>query len=162
MLNRAAAFTGWPTECRQKMKRMTLLALAIGFAFSGYPAAAQDAMPDETPAPAQTDGAPDDSFTGADLRDACAPASGLDQSARAMDDKICTSYLRGLTEGLFLQRFVEDSGALACFPQNEPISVAEARDDVLQYLAANPAAADRQAGVAGVLAIVRAHSCGAD
>jgi hypothetical protein len=140
-----------------KMNRIALLALAIVFAFCGLPARAQD-----EDASAQADGAPEDNFTAGLLKDACVPAAGLDKNARALADQTCQSYLRGLTEGLFLQRFVEDSGAAACLPKDGPISVADARDDVLNYLAANPDAADRQAGVAGVLAIVRSHGCAAD
>ena len=141
------------------MNRIALLALAIVCAFYGLPARAQD---ESEAARAQDGEAPDDNFTAGMLKDACAPAAGLDKSARAIADQICQSYLRGLTEGLFLQSFVEDSGAAACLPKEGPISVADAKSDFLNYLAGNPAAADRQAGVAGVLAIVRAHGCGAD
>lgn len=139
------------------MNRIALLALAIVFACYGMPSRAQDEA-----APAQAGGAPEDNFTAGMLKDACAPAAALDKNARAIADHICQSYLRGLTEGLFLQSFVEDSGASACLPKDGPISVADAKSDLLNYLADKPDAADRQAGVAGVLAIVRSHGCAAD
>ena len=141
------------------MNRIALLALAIVFTFYGMPSRAQEE--DEAP-PAQAGDAPDDNFTAGMLKDACAPAVGLDKNARAIADQICQSYLRGLTEGLFLQSFVEDSGAAACLPKDGPISVADAKSDLLNYLADKPDAAGRQAGVAGVLAIVRSHGCAAD
>lgn len=141
------------------MNRIALLALAVAFTCSGPIAWAQDAA-----APSQTDdsAAPDDDFTGAQLGAACAPPAGLDQNARTLAERTCTAFLRGLTQGLFLQGRVEDSGAAACMPRDAPVSMADARGDVLDYLARNPAAADREASVAAVLAIVRAFSCGAD
>jgi hypothetical protein len=150
------------------MKRITLLALAIVFAFPGFPVRAQDdGMPSRTPddgmaARAQAGDVAEDSFTAGNLKEACAPAAGLDKNARALADQTCQSYLRGLTEGLFLQQYVQRSGATVCLPDDRPISVEDAKAAVLNYLAQNPDAANREAGAAAILAIVRAHSCGAD
>jgi hypothetical protein len=151
-----------------KMNRIALLALAIVFGFCGLPVRAQDdGMPSRAPeegvaARAQAGDAPEDSFTAGKLKDACAPAAGLDKNARALADQTCQSYLRGLTEGLFLQQYVQRSGATVCLPDDGPIPVEDAKAAVLNYLAQNPDAANREAGAAAILAIVRTHSCGGD
>ena len=82
--------------------------------------------------------------------------------ARAMADQTCQSYLRGLTEGLFLQQYVQRSGAAACQPDDGPIPVEAAKAAVLNYLAQNPDAVNQEAGAAVILAIVGAHSCDGD
>jgi hypothetical protein len=151
-----------------KMNRTVLLALAIVFAFCGQPVWAQDdGMPSRAPdegaaVRAQADDAPEDSFTAGKLKDACAPAAGLDKNARALSDQSCQFYLRGLTEGLFLQQYLQRSGATVCLPDDGPIPVEDAKTTLLNYLAQNPDAAKREAGTAAILAIVRAHSCGGD
>jgi Rap1a immunity proteins len=140
------------------MKRTILLALATSMAFFSAPVRAQG----DGPTPAQAATSSEEDFTGGQLGAACAAPAGQDKNAQALAENTCTSYLRGLTQGLFLQSRIEDSGAAACMPKEGPIPVEDARSDVLDYLARNPAASDREAGVAAALAIVRAHSCGAD
>lgn len=149
------------------MKRKFLLALAIVFAFSSPPLRAQDdGMPSrtkgDTPQTGAQGDAAEDSFNAQALKDACAPAPGASQNARALDDQTCQSYLRGLTEGLFLQTILESSDAADCLPKDGPISPSDAKANFLSYLAENPDAADHEAGAAAVLAIVRAHGCGKD
>ncbi len=150
------------------MKWKALLALAIVFAFSSPPLRAQDdGMPSrakgDTPQTgAQGGDAAEDSFNAQALKDACAPAPAASQNARALADRTCQSYLRGLTEGLFLQTILESSDAADCLPKDGPISPSDAKANFLSYLAENPGAADHEAGAAAVLAIVRAHGCGKD
>jgi hypothetical protein len=132
------------------MNRNTLLALATLFSVSCLPARAQDSDP------------PQDSFTAQALKDSCQPAAGLDKNARALADLTCSSYLRGLTEGLFLQTYIQSSGAATCIPQDSPISIDDAKSALLNYLASNPDASSHEAGVAVVLGVVRAYACSGD
>jgi hypothetical protein len=132
------------------MSRNTLLALTISIAVSCLPALAQDGNP------------PQDSFTAQALKDACQPVAGLDKNARALADLTCGSYLRGLTEGLFLQTYIQSSGAATCIPQDSPISIDDAKTALLNYLTNNPDASSHEAGVAVVLGVVRAYACSGD
>jgi hypothetical protein len=134
----------------KNMNRNTLLALATLFTVSCLPAHAQGSD------------LPQDSFTAQALKDACLPAAGLDKNARALADLTCGSYLRGLTEGLFLQTYIQSSGAATCIPQDSPISIDDAKTALLNYLTNNPDASSHEAGVAVVLGVVRAYACSGD
>ena len=138
------------------MNRTAVFALAVIFVISGAADAQQ--IPDGEP-PSQ-DGPPalDDSFPAKTLAAACAPAAGLDQNAKAVADQMCDSYLRGLTEGMYVTGLITGGRGL-CLPRTDPIKIDEAKREFQDYLAANPDVADHSAGLATMIGIIRAHPC---
>jgi hypothetical protein len=140
----------------EKMRRTIPFALAAILALSS-PLYAQ-VQPDGEPPP--NDGPPllDDSFTAKTLAAACQPPAGMEVNAKAAADQLCTSYLRGLTEGFYVMMIVA-GGRSICLPRTDPISVADARQQFLDYLNANPDVADHSAGLAVILGVLKAHPC---
>jgi hypothetical protein len=112
-----------------------------------------------SPATAQTDDQGDPGYLTQQLKDACQPAAGEGDAAKAADDKICQAYLRGITDGLFMLAAAQDSNVPLCLPQDGPISPAEARDDFNSYVADHPEALQHAAGMTAAIAIIKAHSC---
>jgi hypothetical protein len=110
--------------------------------------------------PPSNDGPPllDDSFPARTLAAACQPAAGMEVNAKAAADQLCTSYLRGLTEGFYVMQIVA-GGRQTCLPRTDPISIADARRQFLDYLDENPDIADHSAGLAVILGILKAHPC---
>lgn len=138
------------------MRRTLCLALAVTFSLAG-PLYAQVDADGEQPT---NEGPPllDDFFPAKSLAAACQPAAGLEASAKAVDDQMCTSYLRGLTEGFYVMQIIA-GGRSTCLPRTDAISVTDARRQFLDYLDENPEVADHSAGLAVILGILKAHPC---
>ena len=138
------------------MRRTASLAFAAMIALSS-PLSAQ-VQPDGEPPPNDGPPALDDSFPAKTLAAACQPAAGMDPNAKAVGDEMCTSYLRGLTQGFYVMSLIA-GGRATCLPRTDPITVEDARREFLDYLDENPDAADHAAGLAVIIGIVRAHPC---
>jgi hypothetical protein len=138
------------------MRRTALFAFAAIIALSS-PLSAQ-VQPDGEPPPNDGPPALDDSFPAKTLAAACQPAPSLDQNAKAVADQMCTSYLRGLTEGFYVMGLIA-GGRSTCLPRTDPITIADARRQFLDYLDENPDVADHSAGLAVILGILKAHPC---
>jgi len=138
------------------MRRTAILAFAAIFAVCG-PLYAQ-VQPDGEPPPNQGPPALDDSFPAKTLAAACQPAAGMEANAKAVGDEMCTSYLRGLTQGFYVMQLIA-GGRQTCLPRTDPITVADARQEFLDYLDENPDAADHAAGLAVIIGIMKAHPC---
>jgi hypothetical protein len=127
------------------MNRNAVLALVALLSLAGMPVRAADA--------------PDQGFKAQALKEACDPPASADQNAKDAADRICQAYLRGVADGLFMLGTIQQSGAPICLPDDGPVSPAEAKSELEDYLADHPEAADHSAGVAAAFAIIAAHPC---
>ncbi|HWC63279.1 MAG TPA: Rap1a/Tai family immunity protein [Rhizomicrobium sp.] len=134
------------------MNRHALSAPAALLLFCMLPAWGQDEK-------GQGESTTDPGFKASALRDACDPPVGAGQAEKDDGDRLCQAYLRGVADGLFLSGALHQSGAPICLPQDGPISPSEAKDELKDYLAGHPEAANRSAGMAAALAIIAAHPC---
>jgi hypothetical protein len=138
------------------MRRTVSFALAAILSLSS-PLYAQVQADGEPP---PTDGEPllDDTFPAKTLAAACQPPAAMETNAKAAADQLCTNYLQGLTEGLYVMMVVA-GGRSTCLPRTDAISVPDARREFLDYLNENPEVADHSAGLAVILGILKAHPC---
>jgi hypothetical protein len=111
------------------------------------------------PAWAADEDAPDPGFKAQALKEACDPPGTLDLAARDAADRTCQAYLRGVADGLFMLGMMQQSRTPICLPEDGPVSPAEAKSELEDYLADHPEAADHSAGLATAFAIVAAHPC---
>src|SRR4051812_43282740 len=88
----------------ERMRRTVSLVFAAIIALSS-PLYAQVQADGERP---PNDGPPalDDSFPAKTLAAACQPAAGMEENAKAVGDQMCTSYLRGLTQGFYVMGLI--------------------------------------------------------
>lgn len=100
-----------------------------------------------------------DTFKAGLLDGACNAPEGTDRATKDFAQQTCSSYLRGLTDGLFLFKSFSDSGRAGCLPSDAPISVADAEKELRDYLREHPARADNSAGIVATDAIMSAHPC---
>jgi len=110
------------------------------------------------PAHAQVGGPSNDTFKAQDLYVAC----NLPADPNSTDDAaglICQTYIRGLTDGLFLMKVFSDAGKAGCLPPDGAISVAEGRAEFEAFFLKHSEMATNSAGVVAALAIVQAHPC---
>jgi hypothetical protein len=107
---------------------------------------------------AQVAGEPsNDSFKAQDLHVAC--SLPVDPKAPDVAGLICQSFLRGLTDGLFLMKAFTNAEKAGCLPSDSAVSIAEARAEFKAFFVAHPEMADNAAGLVAVAAIMRAHPC---
>lgn len=111
------------------------------------------------PAPAAEGDAPDEIFRAQALKDVCSPSPSLDQNAKEVAGRICQAYLRGVADGLFMFSAVQGTGARICLPHDGPLSPAEVKAELEDYLADHPDAVSHSAGLTAAFAILAAHPC---
>jgi hypothetical protein len=99
-----------------------------------------------------------DTFKAKHLDLACS-FQGTDRAAKDYAEQTCQSYLRGLTDGLFLMKAFEGANRAGCLPSDSPISNDEARRDFEAYLRQHPESAENSAGLVVAFAIMAAHPC---
>jgi hypothetical protein len=101
-----------------------------------------------------------DTFKASTLHSVCnPPSSGVDQADLMLATDICQMYLRGLTDGLFLDKSFADARNGGCLPTDSPVSIAEAKGEFEAYLAANPNLAENSAGLVAAFGIMVGHPC---
>ena len=74
-------------------------------------------------------------------------------------EQTCTTYLRGLTDALFIMQLLAERGTKTCLPTNEAIGIPEARGVFQTYLQDHPESAANSAGLVASMALVAAHKC---
>jgi hypothetical protein len=103
-----------------------------------------------------------DTFTASALYAACTHSV---KDANTPKDKeyleqLCTTYLRGLTDGLFVMQSLAGKGTRTCLPLNEAIGVQEARMVFESWLRSHPNAVSNSAGLVAAMSLVYSHNCG--
>lgn len=90
---------------------------------------------------------------------ACYESSSADQATQEFAKQTCSAYMRGLTDGLFLQNSFSKSGHSGCLPTDHPVSVAQATSELHAYLKEHPGLGNNSAGLVATAAIMDAHRC---
>ena len=107
---------------------------------------------------AQSGGPSNDSFKAKDLYVAC----NLPPDPKSPDDTaelICDSFIRGLTDGLFMMKSFTDAQKAGCLPSDGALSIAEARAEFEAFFLKHQDMADNSAGLVAVAGIMLAHPC---
>ncbi|MGH6879036.1 MAG: Rap1a/Tai family immunity protein [Rhizomicrobium sp.] len=102
-----------------------------------------------------------DSFVASSLYAACTH-SVSDAKTKADQEYLeqtCTTYLRGLTDALFVMQSLQARGTATCLPTDQAISVQEARSVFETYLRDHPQVASNSAGLVAAMSLVAAHHC---
>jgi hypothetical protein len=71
----------------------------------------------------------------------------------------CFTYIRGLTDGLYMADKMEASGVRLCWPKDQTIEPEQSKLIVQKYLKDHPEQLDRNAGALAALAIYLAFRC---
>ena len=102
-----------------------------------------------------------DTFTAASLYAACTHSVKNANTPKDHEflEQICTTYLRGLTDALFVMQSLASRGTRTCVPTNEAIGIQEARMTFEAYLQSHPSAASNSAGLVAAMSLVYAHAC---
>jgi hypothetical protein len=109
---------------------------------------------------AQVGGRPTtDTLNAMTLYSACTHPPGETPGDREVREEICTTYIRGLTDGLFMMQVFSDEHRATCLPGNTPISVTEARRIFEQWLREHPESGTNSAAVVVSVAMINAHKC---
>jgi hypothetical protein len=100
-----------------------------------------------------------DTLKAVTLYSACAHPSGESADTHEFAEQTCVTYMRGLTDGLFLmQTFVEKKGGV-CLPPDQPVSLSDARRIFAAWLPNHPQFATNSAGLVVAAAIADAYKC---
>jgi hypothetical protein len=102
-----------------------------------------------------------DSFVAASLYSGCTH-SVKDARTKADQDfleQTCTTYLRGLTDALFVMQSLQSRGTKTCLPTDAAITIVEARSVFQAYLANHPKDVGNSAGLIAAMSLVAAHKC---
>jgi hypothetical protein len=104
-----------------------------------------------------------DTFTAASLYAVCTHTVSDANTPKDHEEleTICTTYMRGLTDGLFVMQSLEDKGTRTCLPVDAAISVQDARVTFEGWLREHPNTATNSAGLVAAMSLVYAHKCGA-
>lgn len=102
-----------------------------------------------------------DTFTGRSLYSACTHNVSDANTKEDIEfiEQICTGYLRGLTDALFVMQSLTNVGQKTCLPRDQAISVAEAREVFQTYLRGHPQAISNSAGLVAAMSLVAAYKC---
>jgi hypothetical protein len=87
-------------------------------------------------------------------------AAGSTQADRDTAETICTVYLRGLTDGMFVMQSLASQGKPTCMSSDQPVSVPQARATFGKWLRQHPEKLQSSAGVVAAFAQILAHQCG--
>lgn len=101
-----------------------------------------------------------DGFTAAGLRIVCSHAGTETAQERDQSDTVCSAYLLGLTDAMFVMQSLADHGTRTCMPKEIAIGVPEAKRLFENYLGAHPETANNSAGLVAGMAVVNAFKCG--
>jgi len=113
-----------------------------------------------TSADAQIGGVPsNDSFKAYALYSACTHPPSEKPEDHEFAEQTCSTYMRGLTDGLFVMQSFAANKRRTCLPTDTAISNAEARRIFESWLRAHPEAATNSAGMVATFAIVSAYPC---
>lgn len=74
-------------------------------------------------------------------------------------DVACTTYMRGITDGIWMMQMMANDHTPTCTPENTPISVADARRAFKQWVDAHPEQQTHSAGLVAAWALVAAYKC---
>jgi hypothetical protein len=111
--------------------------------------------------PAIADAISNDSFAAGSLYAACTHSAKDAVTKQDHDtlEQICTLYLRGVTDALFVTQSIHNRGIPTCLPADQAVSVQDARVSFEAYLTKRPQDASNSAGLIATMAIVTAHAC---
>jgi hypothetical protein len=101
-----------------------------------------------------------DSLTAATLYTACAHPVKETPEVHEFAEQTCATYMRGLTDGLWMMRVLAEDHQPTCLPANTPIAVGEARRMFEAWLRTHPETATNSAGLVATMAIVKSYNCG--
>lgn len=115
---------------------------------------------------AQMFGHSTDQLTAGKLYATCNQPETANAQLRDLAAQTCALYFRGLTDGLWLMKEIEDSRGtptgdvwVGCLPAASPLSTAEAEGDFELFLKDHPQAIGNSAALVATLGIMRAHPC---
>jgi hypothetical protein len=102
-----------------------------------------------------------DTFVAASLYAACTHSVKDANTAKDHEylEESCTTYLRGLTDGLWIMQSLANDKTRTCLPVEEPIGVQEARVTFETWLQGHPGAARNSAGLVAAMSLIYAHKC---
>jgi hypothetical protein len=103
-----------------------------------------------------------DTFTASSLYAACTHTVRDANTPKDHEflEQVCTTYFRGLTDGLFVMQSLASNGTRTCMPSNNAISIQEARVIFEGWLQSHPNVASNSAGLVAAMSLVYAHKCG--
>jgi Rap1a immunity proteins len=102
-----------------------------------------------------------DTFTAGSLYSACTHNVSDAKTKEDIEfvEQICTGYLRGLTDALFVMQSLANVGQRTCMPKDQAISISEAREVFQTYLRARPQDIVHSAGLVAAMSLVAAYKC---
>jgi hypothetical protein len=102
-----------------------------------------------------------DTFRAPSLYAVCTHSVSDATTAKDHEDleTICTSYLRGLTDALFVMQSLHEQGTRTCLPIDAAISIQDARITFEGWLREHPNTATNSAGLVAAMSLVYAHKC---
>jgi hypothetical protein len=104
--------------------------------------------------------AADVAFPASSLQLLCSPAPSLSQQDRDNAETVCSAYLMGLTDAMFLMQSLADVRRLPCMPKEVAIGLPEAKRLFQNYLIAHPDTRNNSAALVAGMAIADAFKCG--